>query len=89
MVLFRNTIGANIDMQFRLILDLHSPVNVELPLTLFCYLKCRSSFPQWPDFALQSCQQHVAKFGMNVISMTVQICQLIFRLPWTTLPRDN
>ena len=31
MVLFINTIGMNIDMQIRLILDLHSPENVELP----------------------------------------------------------
>ena len=25
----------------------------------------------------------------KVISKAVQICQLIFRLPWTTLPSDN
>ena len=31
MVLFRNAIEMNIDMQLRLRLDLHSPVNVELP----------------------------------------------------------
>ena len=31
MVLIRNTIGMNIDMQFMLRLDLHSPENVELP----------------------------------------------------------
>ena len=34
MVLFKNAIGMNKDMQLRLILDLHSPENVELPLTL-------------------------------------------------------
>ena len=52
MTLFRNTIGMNIDMQLRLRLDLHSPVNVELILTLICNLKRRSSFTQWPDSAL-------------------------------------
>ena len=31
MALFRNTIEMNIDMQLMLRLDLHSPVNVELP----------------------------------------------------------
>ena len=31
MALFRNAIEINIDMQLRLKLDLHSPVNVELP----------------------------------------------------------
>ena len=30
MTLFRNEIEMNIDMQLRLRLDLHSPVNVEL-----------------------------------------------------------
>ena len=55
MALFRNAIEMHIGMQLRLRLDLHSPVNVELPWTLICYLKHRSSFPQWPDFALQSC----------------------------------
>ena len=55
MALFRSAIGMNIDMQLRLRLDLHSPVNVELSWTFICYLKRRSSFPQWPDFALQSC----------------------------------
>ena len=54
MALSRNAIEMNKDMQLRLRLDMHSPVNVELPWTLFCYLKRRSSFPQWPDFALQS-----------------------------------
>ena len=29
--LFRNAIEMNIEMQLRLRLDLHSPVNVELP----------------------------------------------------------
>ena len=53
MALFRNAIEMDIDMQLRLRLDLHLPVNVELPLTLICYLKYRSGFPQWPDFALQ------------------------------------
>ena len=89
MALFRNVIGVHIEMQLRLRLDLHSPENVELPSTLICYLKRRSSFPQWHDFALQSCQQYVAKFGLNVISKAVQICQLFHRLPWTTLPSDN
>ena len=89
MALVRNAIWMNIDVQLRLRLDLHSPENVELHWTLIFYLKRRSSFPQWPDFALQSCQQHVAKFGLNVISKAVQICQLIFRLLWTALPSDN
>ena len=31
MALFRNAIEMNIDIQLRLRLDLHSPVNVELP----------------------------------------------------------
>ena len=31
MVLFRNAIEMNIDVQLRLRLDLHAPVNVELP----------------------------------------------------------
>ena len=31
MALFRNALEMNIDMQLRLSLDLHSPVNVELP----------------------------------------------------------
>ena len=31
MALFRNAIDINIDTQLRLRLDLHSPVNVELP----------------------------------------------------------
>ena len=39
MVLFKNAIGMNKDMQLRLILDLHSPENVELPLTLDLLIK--------------------------------------------------
>ena len=54
MVLSRNDIEMNKDVQLRLRLDLLSPVNVELTITLICYLKRKSSFPQWPDFALQS-----------------------------------
>ena len=53
--LFRNPIEIDIDMQLRLNLDLHSPENVELSSVLICYFKHRSSFPQWPDFAFQSC----------------------------------
>ena len=55
MTLSRNAIEMNKDIQLRLRLDKHSPVTVELSWSLFCYLKCRSSFPHWPDFALQSC----------------------------------
>ena len=37
MVLFKNAIGMT--MQLRLILDLHSPENVELPMTLDLLIK--------------------------------------------------
>ena len=52
MALSRNAIDMNIDMQLRLSLDMHSPVYVELPGVLICYLKHRSSSSQWPDLAL-------------------------------------
>ena len=42
MTLSRNPIEMNKDMQLRLRLDMHSPVNIELPWTLFCYLSAGS-----------------------------------------------
>ena len=44
MTLFRNAIEIIIDMKLRLRLDLHSPVNVELPRTLVFIYSAEAAF---------------------------------------------